>query len=64
VSRWPSKRDPKTDPWWDLDGPAAREARRRSRVRRVAAAIAWLDVLAISALTLVGPHAFRLAFLR
>jgi len=63
VSRWLSIRPPRVDPWWDLEGPAARETRRRDRFRRAEAALAWLAVGAISALTIAGPHALRLAFL-
>ena len=52
------------DPWWDLDGPAARRERRRRQLRRAAAALAWLDVTALVAMTTLGPHVVRLAFLR
>jgi len=55
---------PTSDPWWDLDGPAARKERRRHRLIRVATWLAWLDLTAVAALALVGPHAFHLAFLR
>ena len=54
---------PTNDPWWDLDGPAARRERRRRRLRRIAALLAWLDLSALLALATLGPHAFRLAFL-
>jgi len=54
---------PTSDPWWDLEGPAARRERRRRRVRRLATALAWLDVAALAALAVAGPQAVRLAFL-
>ena len=61
--RWLSRPNAKIDPWWDLEGPVAKQERQRTRLRRAQAAIAWLDLAAIAALAVVGPHAFRLAFL-
>ena len=63
MSRWLPIHHPSVDPWWDLEGPAAREQRRRGRFRRAEATLAWLAVGAMSALAIAGPHALRLAFL-
>ena len=63
MSRWLPNRQSRVDPWWDLEGPAARDTRRRSRFRRIEASLAWLAVGAMSALSIAGPHAIRLAFL-
>ncbi len=63
MSSWSTAAAPTSDPWWDLDGPAARRERRRVRLRRLDVLIAWIDVAAVVALATLGPHAFRLAFL-
>ena len=43
---------PRHDPHWDLEGPTARREWRRRRLRRIQAALAWLDVGAVSAFLL------------
>ncbi len=48
------------DPHWDLEG---RGVRRRRALRRLQAALAWVDLGAMLLLAVVGPQAFRLAFL-
>jgi hypothetical protein len=57
------------DPWWEVDGPAARRARRRQRVVStlaflaavtavVGAALAWLVQLGIAAALGIPAHPF------
>ena len=45
------------DPFWDLDG---RGVRRRRRLRRAQAVLAWLDLGAMLLLVVAGPPAFHL----
>jgi hypothetical protein len=46
------------DPFWDLEG---RGVRRRRRLRRLQALLAWVDLGAIALLALAGPATFRIA---
>jgi hypothetical protein len=39
------------DPWWDLEGAGARRLR---RMRHIEALMAWLGVVAVSLLAVVG----------
>jgi hypothetical protein len=48
------------DPFWDLEG---RGVRRRRRLRRAQAFLAWLCLAAVVLLVVVGPAPFHLAFL-
>ena len=49
VEPMPARRSsPKYDPFWDLEGPAARREWRRRKFRRIEATLAWLDVVAMS----------------
>lgn len=52
----PKRRDPN----WDLEG---RGVRRHRALRRLEAILAWIDLGAMLLLAILGPHAFRLAFL-
>ena len=47
------------DPWWDVDGIAARK---RRRLRRIQASLAMVDLAALSLVAVVGPPALRLVF--
>jgi hypothetical protein len=45
------------DPHWDLEG---RGVRRRRRLRRAQALLAWIDLTGMLLLVLVGPAPFHL----
>ena len=64
MAMWLASRSRRHDPWWDVDGPAARTHRRSRRLRRIQASLAMLDLGALTLVAVAGPPALRLFFLQ
>jgi hypothetical protein len=61
MAMWLASLGRRHDPWWDVDGVAARK---RRKLRLIQASLAVLDLWAVTLVAVAGPPTMRLFFLQ